>query len=104
MNQSKEHQHILFRPLDQNNAIALRFLGEDVYLKASLLAHSLEFDEIHFPGRNTIIINRALVPRFEEFKNDFVLEVVVNGASVSSERMNRLRRGRFGGMLWHQST
>jgi len=81
-----------WHPLDPKNAIGLHFESDEMYQKASTLAHGIQTHEIRFPGRNSILINRNLQTLFDEFKGSYVEEKVTDSADVPNDTMRKLRR------------
>ncbi len=86
-------------PLDVENAVALHFTTETSYLEASALAHGLENHEIRFPGRQTIILNRALQSLFGKWRPHYIEEKVISGANVPKETLRQLRHKRLFGTI-----
>lgn len=77
--------------------VALHFVCDDSYDKASDVANDLENDgyEIDFPGQGAIIIQRALVPKFKEFKKKNLYverRVMAAGELIRQEELNELRK------------
>jgi len=88
-----------WRPLDPNNAVALRFPDWDKFGSAVKIYLKVEdYCDIRLPGRQTFIMNKDLQPLFDEFKDDYIVDEVESGDKIDPAVIQKLRNKYYYGL------